>query len=260
MTYRWHPRPDHWRTELVIVAAGETLPMRMPEKYKDHSAEDCRLFIYQGKPHCSITISRTRMNGQSIDPCIQVVGELDWGKKEWTLKNWRQPVYGKNDMTWTEKNWTWGQYQDKLVFTYQAYPHHIVCQMGEGNTVATSWKTESPKCNFGQYRGGTQTFDFNGKRLRFCHVVQNNPKAKLYWHYYLAAYIFEPTPPFKIIAVSQQPILSGNEDYIPNCPHQKPNVIIPYGAVKNGDGWTISCGRNDHECILVNLKESDLNL
>ena len=260
MSYRFHPKPGHWRTELCIVAEGVTQPLRVPDKYKDHSAEDCRLFIYQGKPHASVTISRTRVNGQAVDPCVQIVGELDWGKKEWTLKNWRQPQYGKNDMTGTEKNWVFGQYQDKLVFTYAAFPHHIVCQMGEGNTVTTSWRTESPKCPFGVYRGGTQTFDFHGKRLRFCHVVQNNPKAKLYWHYYLAAYVFEPQPPFKILQVSQHPIVSGNEAYVENCPHQKANVIIPYGAVKNGSGWSVACGRSDHECVLVNLQEEDLNL
>ncbi len=243
-----------------MEADGQTLPILMPAKYVDYSHEDPRLFLYRGVPHLSATISRTRVNGQSVDPCIQIVGELEWGKQAWTLKNWRQPQYGKNDMTGTEKNWAFGWFKDKLVFTYQAFPHHVVCQLGEGNTVTTSWRTESPKCSFGVYRGGTQTFDFNGKRLRFCHVVQNNPKAKLYWGYSLACYVFEPHPPFKIIAVSQQPILRGNEEYVPDCPHQKPNVVIPYGAIKSGDGWTVSCGRNDRECILVNLKESDLNL
>jgi len=200
------------------------------------------------------------MNGQSVDPCIQIVGKLEYGEKEWMIRELRQPKYGKNDMTWTEKNWVFGQYQDKLVFTYQAFPHHIVCQMGEGNTVTTSWRTESPKCQFGNYRGGTQTFDFHGNRLRFCHVVQNNPKAKLYWGYSLGCYVFEPQPPFRIVAVSQQPILTGNELYTPNCPHWKPRVVICYGAIKNGEGWTVACGRNDSECILVNVTEKDLNL
>ncbi len=260
MSYRWHPERSHWRTELAMECDGETLPIRMPDRYHNFSHEDCRLFIYQGKPHASVTISRTRVNGQSVDPCIQLVGELEWGKQAWTLKNWRQPRYGKNDMTSTEKNWVFGQYQDKLVFTYQAFPHHIVCQMGEGNMVTTSWRTESPKCNFGVYRGGTQTFDFNGKRLRFCHVVQNNPKAKMYWGYALAAYVFDPQPPFKIIAVSQQPILTGNEDYEPNCPHWKPRVTICYGAIQQGDNYLVSCGFNDSSCGLVTVRPEDLNL
>lgn len=258
--FRWHPNPKHWRTELAMEAYGTTLPILMPQKYAEHSHEDPRLFIYNGSPHLSATISRTRVNGQSVDPCIQIVGELVWGKQAWTLKNWRQPIYGRNDMTSTEKNWCFGWFKDKLVFTYQAFPHHVVCQMGDGNTVETSWRTESPKCNFGVYRGGTQTFHYKGKRLRFCHVVQNNPKAKLYWGYSLAAYLFDVDPPFRIVAVSQQPILTGNEAYEPNCPHWKPRVCIPYGAIADGDGWKVSVGLNDCQCAIVTVRPEDLNL
>lgn len=146
-----------------------------------------------------------------------------------------------------------------LYCTWETYPFHIVHRLDEKGAILSSWKTESPK-SFAPYRGGTQAFDFDGKKLRFAHAVFNNPKAKLYWHYYLAAYVFEPQPPFKILQVSQHPIVSGNEAYVENCPHQKANVIIPYGAVKNGSGWSVACGRSDHECVLVNLQEEDLNL
>lgn len=176
LAYRWHPEPSHWRTELAMEMLGHTTPIRMPDKYQNFSHEDPRLFLYKGTPHLSVTISRTRVSGQSVDPCVQIVGELDNDKRGWSLKNWRQPQYGRNDMTSTEKNWCFGWFKDKLVFTYQAFPHHIVCQMGEGNTVETSWRTESPKCPFGVYRGGTQTFSYEGKRLRFVTSSRTIPR------------------------------------------------------------------------------------
>ena len=96
--------------------------------------------------------------------------------------------------------------------------------------------------------------------MRFCHAVQNNPKAVQYWGYSLCAYVYEPKPPFRILQVSQQPILTGDERYAWDCPHWKPRICIPYGAVARGNGWRVSLGLNDCECAIVDLTDNDLNL
>jgi len=259
MAYRYHPNPSHWRTQLVIEFDTETLPIVMPDRYKEYSHEDPRLFIYNNKLHLSCTISRTRIQGQSVDPCVQIFGELVRGKKSWTFAYWRQPLFGKNDMTAAEKNWVFFEHEHRLFASYKTSPAHTVIEMGMGNEIARSWKTPSPECPFGDYRGGTQSFPFQGNLLRFVHVVKNNKEAKIYWHYYLAAIVFESKPPFRVLKVSQDPILTGNEEY-DQCPHYKPNIIICYGAIKSKDGWKVSCGKNDCSSVIVNVTEADLNL
>lgn len=259
IAYRWHPNPEHWRTELAMECEGQTLPILMPDRYKEYSHEDSRLFVHGGKLHLSCTISRTRVQGQSVDPCVQIYGELVRGKKAWTFAYWRQPMYGKNDMTAAEKNWVFFEHERRLFCSYKTSPHHLVFEVGVGNETARSWKTESPICPFGDYRGGSQTFPFQNNWLRFVHVVKNNKEAKIYWHYFLAAIVIESKPPFRVLQVSQDPILTGNEEY-DQCPHWKQNIVIPYGAMKNKEGWKVSVGVNDSSCKIVDLKEEDLNL
>lgn len=259
-SYRWHPNPSNWRTEMAVVRNGVEKPLLPPDQYAKHSIEDGRFFVFQKKLHLSVTVARSRVSGQSLDPCISGYGELREEADGWRLHNWIEPKHPDNTWSKATKNIVYFQRGEFLLMTWTTFPNHVVHQLDEAGRIVTGWRTESPKCPFGSYRGGTQSFNYEGNRLRFCHSVQNNPKAQLYWHYYLAAYVFQSEPPFRILSVSQQPIMSGNEDYCPGIPHHKPNILIPYGAVKREDGWSVACGRNDRECILVEIKEGDLNL
>ncbi len=208
----------------------------------------------------SLTVARSRVSGQSLDPCIQAYGKLEERECGWMMTNWVEPKHPDNTWSKQSKNVVFRQSGKNLTMTWATYPNHVVHLLDAQGGLVTGWRTESPKCPFGTYRGGTQSFAFDGKRLRFCHAVQNNPKTQLYWHYHLAAYLFEPDPPFRIVKVSQMPIMSGNEQYEAGVAHQKANILIPYGAVTHGNGWRISCGRNDKECVLIDVEAGDLNL
>lgn len=258
--YRWHPKPNHWRTEIAIVRNGVERPLIPPPQYSQHSIEDPRFFVYRNKLHVALTIARTRVSGQSVDPCIVGYGILAQSPDGWHLENWREPLHPNNTWSKQSKNLVFWEDDKRLVFTWTTRPAHVVHSLDDGGAITAGWRTESPSCSFGNYRGGTQSFPFKGNRLRFCHAVQNNPKAVQYWGYSLAAMVFQEAPPFRILQVSQQPILTGNELYVPDCPHWKPRICIPYGAVKRGDGWRVSLGINDCQCALVDLTENDLNL
>lgn len=260
LAYRFHPDLKSWRTEICIVKDGRTAPLLPPVQYKLHSLEDPRWFIYAGKLHLSVTVARSRVNGQSLDPCICAYGQIVEVGGDWTFQTWVEPKHADNVWTKQTKNLVFESSKQGLLMTWMTSPFHVVHLLDEVGKPVTGWRTESPKCPFGNFRGGTQSFGFEGKRLRFCHAVQNNPKATQYWGYSLAAYVFEPEPPFRIVAVSQQPILTGNEAYTPDCPHWKPKICIAYGAIARGDGWRVSLGLNDCECATVDLTRDDLNL
>ena len=260
ITYRWHPKDASWRTEIALQYDGKTLPVLPPKPYLKHSFEDGRLFMFKGKPHLSVTVSRSRMNGQRHDPCLTGYGELICEGDSWTLQDWIEPKHADNTWANQNKNVLFFEWGGRLMAIWNVTPNQVVLELDTAGNVVRSWKTPSPECSFGGYRGGTQPFAFNGNWLRFVHAQQVNKKSDLWWQYSLAAVEMESKPPFRVLRVSKQPILAGNELYTPDCKHWKPRICIPYGAVEREGGWLVSLGLNDCQCATVNLKEADLNL
>ena len=260
-TYRYHPDPKSWRTVMAIWSNGETKPIFPPEKYSQHSIEDGRLFWYQGQPHLSCTICRSRKGSDRTDPCITGFGRLNFGAGGWRLEDWTEPLYGKNNWTDQEKNWVFFEHEGELFFIYRCEPQQIVCQMGKGNLIKKVWKSTQPGCSFGEIRGGTRPVPFRGKLLRFFHTNQRNPKSDQWWSYHTGALVMEPTPPFRILSVSKCPVISGNELYTPKHKFWKPRVCIPYGIEPiAADAWMVSFGLNDSECGLASITAGQCNL
>ncbi len=147
-----------------------------------------------------------------------------------------------------------------LYCVWQISPEQIVLELGHEGEVLRTWKTPGPQCSFGTPKGGTQPLPFEGGFLRFVHVQQINKKSDLFWNYHLACVVCESKPPFQILKMSKQPILTGNEGYTPNCSHWKPRICIPYGAIEKDGGWLVTIGQNDCDCAAVFLTQADLKL
>ena len=70
-------------------------------------------------------------------------------------------------------------------------------------------------------------------------------------------YSFEPEPPFKVVSVSKEPILSGN--YIDNGnPYIRSLVVFPGGAYLEDDTWTVVYGVNDYSSGWIKIPHKDL--
>ena len=259
-TYRFHPDKKSWRTEIAMECDGITKPIIVPKQYEKHSAEDGRLFMFRGKPHLSCTFSRSHLNGQANNSSITGYGEFTEDTSVCHITNWVEPIYGDNNGAGVCKNLVFWEYEGRLLCTWATFPKHIVLELGFNGEVARSWSSGSPPCSFGEYRGGTQVFPFEGNWLRFVHANQINKKSDVWWRYSLAAILIESKPPFRILKVSKHPILTGNELYTPDCRHWKPSVIFPLGAIEKDDGWNVACGFNDSFSGLIHLKQKDLNL
>jgi hypothetical protein len=216
--------------------------------------------MFNSRPHLSVTVSRSRQNGQRHDPCVTGYGELVAGPESWTLLNWIEPKHPENTWVNQNKNIVFFEWKGKLMMIWTVHPKHLIFDLNRFGYIGQGWKTDSPVCSFGGYRGGTQPFAFHGNWLRFVHCQQVNKKSDLWWQYSMAAIVMESKPPFRVLQVSKQPILAGNELYTPDCKHWKPRICIPYGAVERDGGWMVSLGLNDCQCATVSLKEADLNL
>lgn len=254
LTYRHHPSEKSWRTEIGTL---DGIPVRFPEKYINHSQEDARLWMFQGKPHISATIGRSAKNGEKMSPCITGYGEL---LENGTVKNWVEPQVPLNDWNHQTKNLVFFEHENKLYCIYQCSPESRVFHLdGKGNVIQQH-VTKSPACVFGDIRGGTQPFPFEGNFIRFVHANQINKKSDMWWQYHVAAIVMESKPPFQILKISKTPILSGNEEYFPGHKYWKPKVCICYGAIEEDGGWGVALGINDSASAIAHITPAMLNL
>lgn len=256
---RHHPNENQWITKLKTIERdsgtfGGRADLIIPDDYAKYSVEDGRIFTRSENLFISYTLADPNRNGTI--PCVIGYGELEVYGTGWRIKRPMIPKYGKNDWTGQEKNWVFFEHDSKLHAIYQVDPQQTVIQL-DGEKVVREWKTPCPGWRYGNMRGGTSPIAHNGLWLRFFHAqIGTRPNVR----YCMGALLMEPMPPFTITAVSKLPIASGNEQYFPDWKFWKPNVLIPYGAIKDGDRFIVSCGHNDSACVELILKESDLNL
>lgn len=104
MSYRYHPKPDHWRTCMAIEMDGKTLPLNPPKEYAQYSIEDGRFFVREGKLHLSVTVSRSRVSGQACDPCIIAYGQIVKEPEAWRFLTWIEPRHPNNVWSKQTKN------------------------------------------------------------------------------------------------------------------------------------------------------------
>lgn len=253
MTYRFHPAAG-WKTRIAIAAAGVTSSLKLPEQFDDFSHEDARLFQFRDKLHLSLVLA---IFEHGLLRCIVAYGELVKKDDDWTLKEIIVPEFGQNNWGGMEKNWGFFEHKGRLMALYESSPEQIVIELDE-KKVLKIHRSPPPKWAFGEMRGGAM-IEHNGQWLRFfhSHTTQGHRNS---WVYAMGAAIMESKPPFSTVAISQFPILSGNEAWHPTCRHWKQNVIFP-GGLKNGkNGWSVAVGLNDCRCAVVEISESDLNL
>jgi len=242
--YRAHTN-GNWKTKLFLN--GNEL--RLPPKYKDYSHEDLRFFEFNGKLHGVYVMSTTVDN---FFRCYVAYGEIRGNEIDHI-----QIQMPDNNLLGMTKNFVPFVHENRLHFVYGIKGQNQIVLGVDRDKVVAEYKAPAPAWSFGEIRGGC-IVPHNGAYLRFFHSrAQYSDKTQ---RYFVGTSIIEAKPPFKTLAVSKRPILQGDECYTPNCHHWKANVIICYGCIKQGDKFLLSCGRNDAECIIVELSESDLNL
>lgn len=259
-THRFHPKRD-WKTRLSIHDGVITSDIIFPKELDDFSQEDCRLFHHAGKLMASYVLATTEPVSK-IFKCVVGYGELVQKDGRWHIGKHFQPVFRGNDFSSLVKNWCPFEHDGKIHFIWGNHSgEQIVIQVGD-DKVVQEFKTPEPKWEYGEIRGGA-IVRYRDKLLRFFHSRTGEGLwgAHGTFQYHVGASLIEPEPPFKTIAVSSHPILSGDERYVPGCFHWKPNCVLVYGAINEPHRpLQISVGRNDSISEIVSLKDGDLNL
>lgn len=164
-----------------------------------------------------------------------------------------------------EKNWTPFIYNDALLLSYTLFPHKVMLpHFREGKcTTLNLTQVEAPSWKWGEIRGGTPAHLIDGHYLAFFHSsiemksVQSDGNKMP--HYFMGAYAFSSKPPFKMMAISPEPII-GKEFYNGKV-HKtwKPlRVVFPGGYIFDSRHIHIAYGRQDHEVWIVTLDRAGL--
>lgn len=237
-TCRVHPSRD-WKTKLV--ANGQPIKAKIPASY---SQEDMRLFPHKGKLMASCTLAKP--HGKKGARCVTVFGEMKKRGEQWEFANIKQPKHGRNNWTGMEKNWLFFSHSEQLYTIYGIKGgKQITLELSDSGKILATHKTTAPVWKYGEIRGGCAPLPHpSGHLLRFFHS-RTAERGSIPFRYHIGALLMEDKPPFRVVNVLKQPILSGTEEWMIGIHHWKPNVVFPCGAVQIEGGYILTYGVND---------------
>jgi predicted GH43/DUF377 family glycosyl hydrolase len=233
---------------------GQEIKMRAVFPKMEHF-EDPRGIYYNGVTYiscCNFIIRNTNWTGAH-----QVVGSVG---DDWRCINRYDPVYGSNGReigmnTGNEKNWIWFFHNDSPHLIYMTSPHTVVRfdrQFRAQQSYDTQW--DSRLWKYGHPRGGTPPVLIGSEYWSFFH--SSRPWRGASRQYFMAAYSFEASYPFRITRISKAPILAGSikDPWGP----KKPLVVFPCGSDFNDGKWLVSLGVNDLESAHIEIPHDEL--
>lgn len=169
------------------------------------------------------------------------------------------PIYEGNEKdclsnTQHQKNWTYFIHNKKMLCVYKMYPHTIVEFDLSTNLPVVEYKTYTDltkNWKFGEPRMGSNPILKDGIYHNFFHssLPWKNPKRQ----YFMGYYTFEANPPFKIINISKEPIIWGNETDFRYLPNFNPIVVFPCGAFYENNNFYVSFGFNDEKTGIIKI-------
>lgn len=170
---------------------------------------------------------------------------------------------GENSSQW-ERNWIPFVYNHSLLLATHLSPHRILrpilgsqtCEEVASSNFSSSWTWGVPK-------PGTAAYLDRNHYLAFFHSIKVmssiHSEGKPIQHYFMGAYTFEDHPPFRITAMSKEPII-GQHFYVGSEYNMcKPcRVVFPCGFIMDKQFIWVVFGRQDHEIWMTKLDKQGL--
>ena len=245
-------RIPHNTLRLFNVNEGlSEIPLKINDEVQDEQYEDPRVLIHDDK----IYVGCANYQLYVSDKIHQKILVFDTTFKH--IDN-IHPVYDGNEInclsnTKSQKNWTYFVHDGKILCVYQMNPHTVVEFDNQGR-ILTEYKTHTDiikTWRFGEPRMGSNPILKDGVYYNFFHssIPWKNPKRQ----YFMGYYTFEAKPPFKIIEISKDPILWGNETDFRFLPNFNPIVVFPCGAIYEDNSFYVSFGFNDEKTGIIKI-------
>lgn len=230
----------------------EKIDLKINDDIEYEQYEDPRVLVHKNNIYVSCStydISRKHLIHQKII----VLNE------NFEHTNTIHPKYGLNgktvyNNTGIEKNWTYFIHNDRLMCVYEINPHTILEIDSDGNVLSKtiSYNNNITKLwKYGELRGGTNPILKDGYYYSFFH--SSMPYKNLLRCYFMGYYKFESHPPFKIVEISKEPLLSGNFKDEKIRDEIKYRVVFPMGVILKNNKFLVSFGLNDEKTGLVEI-------
>lgn len=189
------------------------------------------------------------------------MGKLNLYKKE--IENIHQIQAPISMLRKREKNWVPFESNEKLHFIYGTNPyttfntHQLFIPAEIDQQLYRIWQKDP----WGEILGGTPARLIDDIFISFFHAWHRSTGNK-HVYYVMGAYVFESKPPFKILAVTPEPIFIPETYSAPHLEKRK-HVIYPTGIAfeQKKDGKTIihvSCGENDASTRIISFDKDKL--
>lgn len=247
----------NFNSELVLYKISDdykilySIELNIIPEIENEQFEDPRVLIYNN----FVLISCTSFNKHEKKASHQKIIVLDENFKH--IKN-IHPVYDGNTKTISEnvkyhKNWTWFSLNSKLYAIIKFNPYTIVEFDMDGNAlneyINSSFDFE---WDYGVPRGGTNPILLNNKFYSFFHShLKHGEDSRIY---YMGRFEFEAKPPFKVLSISETPVLSGNLKNPMVLKSLRHKVVFPCGNIIDNDSFVVSLGINDYCSYVVKDK------
>lgn len=159
-----------------------------------------------------------------------------------------------------QKNWVPFEWRGRLMFSYSLNPHEVVqpnlltgeCKVFCESAFGCQWK-------WGEWRGGTPALMVDGEYLAFFHsplvTTSEASKGRFMYHYYMGAYTFSSSPPFKVRTASKIPIVA--DGFYTDSSYDK-RIIFPGGFIATDTNIYLTYGKDDNEVWIATIDKIKL--
>jgi len=225
----------HSDLKVATMQGGKSFP-------KGFHVEDPRLFVFNNKLFISYT-DGYQMGQAEINP------ETLEAEDSFYIEKPLRDV--------TEKNWVFFEHDSKLYSVYNTSPH-IIYEIDRNIFTERYREKFKHQWAWGAIRGGTSPLRIGNYFISFFHSALDSVLYKGFnsRQYFMGAYLFNAEPPFAPVAISKEPLITGEiiSDAIPRL-SSKIFVVFPSGAVRKKDSYIVSFGYNDLECRFIEITD-----
>jgi predicted GH43/DUF377 family glycosyl hydrolase len=161
-----------------------------------------------------------------------------------------------------EKNWAPFVYNNTVLYVQKIRPMHVLQSQIEGpgkmhfGGISLSREWKAPWWTWGDFRGGTNAMRVGDVYLAFFHSSTQLPRHFMKT-YFFGAYTFTAEPPFRVLGVSQVPIMNWALYTVAWSAFSKRGidyVTFPTSYFLEGDKIMLSLGHQDKQGWLLTLK------
>jgi len=228
------------------------IPFEIKDEFKNEQYEDPRVLYFNNKYYisCANYIPKTtKFIHQKL-----LIFDKNFNHIDNLHLDYCGNGYSTNFNEVTQKNWTWFIHENKLMMVYKMQPHTVVEIDLEEKEVINEYRTFNKFIDtwlYGEPRMGSNPIYKDGYYHNFFHSSLPWKGSKR--QYFMGYYKFEAHPPFKIVEMSEEPILCGNSKNERILPKLSPIVIFPCGAIERNNQFIVSYGVNDEKTGIIKI-------